>query len=99
MIPTGVFEWQDAPHWIFTCDGMIVFTVKQWMGEAATYFAVQMSKTNAGGETTVEILYMSLDGMTGYYQVTFEHHPFPSLLVVRRDNQTKVTELDDHEQL
>lgn len=95
MIPTGVFEWQDAPHWIFTCDGMIVFTVKQWMGEAAAYFAEQMSKINIGGEVKVDITYMTTDGMIGYYNITFEHHPFPSLLVVRRGNQ--VSELDNEQ--
>ena len=52
-------------------------------------FAIELAKINWGGETKVEVVGMTTDGRTGYYQVSFEHHRMSVPLTVHRGEQTE----------
>jgi hypothetical protein len=85
----GIYDPSEAPYWRFTNDQTTTVVVKQWMKEAAEAFAIELSKINWGGETSVEVVGMTTDGMTGYYQVSFEHHRMSVPLTVHRGEQTE----------
>jgi len=85
----GVYDHTEAPWWRFTSPDVDDTTVvKQWMKEAAEVFAQEMSKRSAGGDTRVEVAYLMADGMSGVFQVFFQHHRHPTTLTVVRGEQT-----------
>jgi len=85
----GFYDHTEAPWFNFTCDEVTDTTVvKQWMKEAAEQFAVLLSKRIWGGETEVETAYLHMDGMTGVFVVTFEHHRPEQTITVHRGEQT-----------
>jgi hypothetical protein len=91
----GVHEPGDAPWWEFHCDDCTT-VVKQWMNEAAEVIGQEIANRAAGGLATVEMLHMSLDGMSGHYMCTCELHPnHPRFFVVTRGNQTMEPRDDD----
>lgn len=88
----GVFDPSEAPWWEFSCGELT--TVEQWMRQAALHFARIVSTEEDCG---VQVLYTSLDGMTGHYLVTDggavvmkdEHGQDISLIVHRGEMTTK----------
>lgn len=85
----GVYEMEDAPWWEFHCDDCTT-VVKQWMNEAAQLIGQEIVNRAAGGEAQVEVIMMSLDGMTGSYQCIGTLNPtHPWFFVVTRGDQTE----------
>lgn len=82
----GVYDPSEAPWWEFSCQEFPTVR-KQWMSEAARHFAHLLANRMAGGKPTVTVLWTSLDGITGTYEVKLRHHRVAQVIVVTREYQ------------
>ena len=90
----GVYDASEAPWFEFNCEGCTT-VVKQWMNEAAEVFGQQIANRSAGGEATVELQFMSLDGMWGQYVCHMELNHAVDFMVYR-GNVVELPNVEEH---
>jgi hypothetical protein len=87
----GVHDPSEAPWWEFHCEDCAT-VVAQWMSHAARDISQQVINRAAGGYVhSVEVLFTSLDGMSGHYRCRAKLHPGRWwYFTVSRGNQVSV---------